>query len=254
MPELSLPTDPIPTNDSYGPTAWRASALPDWKSEIPGEIPEWPDKANNEESPAPPAALGAVGGAPYRYHRWLPLRDNDSHIYSTPIAQTEWKEGSKNQLRWALGAQTHYSLLENLEKGELQRYVMTGGDGTFNMRLFHANVNLMAIWGKDVQENMPYGEGGWDEMVITVDIPRSLHRGTHTHSFPSLSLHSSFHFPFWRIQSSRPDANRQPIRRDSHPDTLARRTFCLRRTTGDVRHRSTQPLPRIRQRNDLPAR
>lgn len=180
MPELSLPTNPVPTNGSYGPHAWRASALPDWKSETPEEIPRWPDKENNENGSATLAAIGAVGGAPYQYHRWLPLRHNDSDIYSTPIAETEWRYGSNNQKRWALGAQSHYSLLENLEKGQLQRYMMAGGTGTFNMRHFHANVNLMAVWGKDIQENMPYGGGGWDEMVLTVDIPKALHRGSYT--------------------------------------------------------------------------
>lgn len=169
LPEPDPPFQP--NEDAYGPKAWRASALPTYKLEIGGKIEDFP---NTEKSGAAEhAPVGSIGAAPYTNHRWLPLRD-ESLLPETPIAHTEYLPDGQGWKRWAIGAQQHYSLLENLENGQLHKYYI-GEDGIWNMRYDRTNVNLLAIWGNDILDNLPF-EGADDEQLISVELPRKHHR------------------------------------------------------------------------------
>ena len=165
---------PLKSNDeSYGPRAWRASALPKWQP--PGESSEVEEFPNTEkESIADHAPVGSIGAAPYLNHRWLPLRDEDSHITQTPIATAEYAPSGLSWTRWAVGAQQHYSLFENLEKNQLHKYYV-GEDGIWNMHYDRTNINLLAIWANDILDNLPF-EDADDEQLISSTLPRKQRR------------------------------------------------------------------------------
>lgn len=170
-PYLPEPGPPFrPGEDSYGPKAWRASALPSY-NEVGGKIEDFPN--TEKAGAADHAPVGSVGAAPYANHRWLPLGD-DSLLPNTPIAHTEYLPDGQGWQRWAIGAQQHYSLLENLEQDQLHKYYI-GEDGIWNMRYDRTNVNLLAIWGNDILDNLPF-EGADDEQLISVVLPRKHHR------------------------------------------------------------------------------
>ena len=51
---------------------------------------------------------------PYKGHRWLPLRQNNTNISKTPISKSAYEKFSPNWKSWAIGAQTHYSFFRIL--------------------------------------------------------------------------------------------------------------------------------------------
>ena len=74
---------------------------------------------------------------------------------------------------WTMAAQQHYSLLDNLERGDLGKYRAGNQEGLWNMQYTRYNLNFLAIWGKSVKM-MPVG--GDDEDSLTVAIPWALKR------------------------------------------------------------------------------
>lgn len=159
-------------DESYGPKAWRASALPTWEPPSEGEIEEFPQA--DKKGKGDHAPVGSPGAAPYMNHRWLPLRDEDRYIAKTPIARAEYEPGGRSWSEWPIGAQQHYSLLENIEKDQLHKYYI-GEDGIWNMRYLRTNINLIAIWANDILDNLPF-EGADDEQLISSTLPFEQHR------------------------------------------------------------------------------
>lgn len=150
------------------------SALPAWQPNGDGNITEFTYAEKGPEKEYTP--ISSIGGAPYPNHRWLPLRDNDSDIYKTPIADTEYDPFSQDWKQWSIAAQQHYSFLENLEKNQLEKYTM-GGDGTWNLRYMRGNINLMAFWANDVLDNLPFEGSQDDEHQLTITMPQKTHKG-----------------------------------------------------------------------------
>ena len=134
LPEL----DPY---ESTKPTSsWRKSELPFWVG---------PEDYNVTNYTAP------------AYHRWLPLAPGTGSTDSTPIAQTKYMVGGSGWDDWQVGAQQHYSFLENLEKGELWRYVFDMWDVQYD----RLSINFMAIMGDDIVAMSPMPKD--DEELIT---------------------------------------------------------------------------------------
>ena len=175
LPEYELPTNA--TDDSYGPRAWRISALPAWQPSADASISETID---NGEGPSAGSTVHASvvskAGAPYPNHRWLPVQSKDIKIYDTPIADTQYDPFSNDWKEWSIAAQQHYSLLQNLEEDQLDRYAM-GGDGIWNLRYMRGNINLAAFWADDVLDNMPFDGSGDDEHQLTITMPQKNRKG-----------------------------------------------------------------------------
>lgn len=117
---------------------------------------------------------------PVKGHRWLPLVDNEASLYKTPIAKTEYNAFGPDWKSWDIAAQVHYSLLENIEKNQLSKYHYGSGlddarEGIWNMGYERMNINFMAIWGKDVVENIPFSIKD-DELELSVNLPLKLRR------------------------------------------------------------------------------
>jgi hypothetical protein len=171
--------DPAPdaSGASYGPKAWRASALPQWGESMDLEKPV-AQRSNNGsdmmgDEPAPP---------PFKGHRWLPLpkTEVEEDLSRTPIAQSRYDAFGTDWRSWAIAAQVHYSLLENIENNQLSKYHYGSGldntrEGIWNMAYERMNINFMAVWGTDIVENIPF-EDPDDEQELSVNVPLKLQR------------------------------------------------------------------------------
>ena len=176
LPELEKPKDPDP--ESFGPTAWRASKLPEWHEK---EM-KWPIAGvrAGKEDDGSSLPSDVPGAPPFKGHRWLPLPDNERNIYNTPMIESSYDPNGPDWGSWSLGAQAHYSFLENLEKDQLSRYQYGWGvdhdrEAIWHMMYQRMNINFMAIWGKDVLDNLPF-ETLDDELALSVTVPLKLRR------------------------------------------------------------------------------
>lgn len=130
--------------------SWRDSELPTWTG------PENYTITEDDE-------------APFRGHRWLPLPPG-SDIDTTPAHIVDYYAAGAGFHFWVVGAQTHYSFLENLEKGELWRYNIDLWDYHYDRR----SINFVAIMADDIIENSPIAESG--EWYLMVYLPDKLKR------------------------------------------------------------------------------
>ncbi|KAI9756356.1 MAG: hypothetical protein M1815_003779 [Lichina confinis] len=145
LPELEPAADHGHRNRS-----WRASELPQWTG---------------------PADHNYKGdfSAPFEGHRWLPLPKGTPDD-TTPIAATTYHKAGRGWHSWAVAAQQHYSFFENLENGALDTYHL----GTWDMKYDRISIQLLAIRGKDVLDNLPFESD--DEAFLTEVLPRKLGR------------------------------------------------------------------------------
>lgn len=191
LPELEAPKDPNP--ESKGPKAWRASALPHWQ----GESMTFPVAGANGAKPDDGGVLDpeTPGAPPFKGHRWLPLPDDEKNLWRTPMSESSYDPDGPDWGSWSLGAQAHYSFLENLEKDNLRLYHYGHGldqerEGIWNMAYGRMNINFMAIWGKDVLDNLPFNTPD-DELELSVGVNTKLRRPLliNTHA---IAAHFSF--------------------------------------------------------------
>ncbi|KAL8644713.1 MAG: hypothetical protein Q9226_007627 [Calogaya cf. arnoldii] len=190
LPETKPPSDHS-DGAALGPKAWRASALPMWNEEGEMHFPITMDKPDGGEvleadNPAAP---------PFKGHRWLPLPDPKKNIYKTPMSKSEYNPYGPDWKSWALAAQVHYSLLENIEKNQLHLYHYgtsspSSSEGIWDTGFGRMNINFMAIWGKDVLDNLPFDSDD-DEHELSVGLPVKLNRPVlvNTHA---IAAHFSF--------------------------------------------------------------
>ena len=175
LPEMKPPKSQ--NTASLGPKAWRASELPEWE----GEEMEFPlgDKPTGGEV----LEDGAPGAPPFKGHRWLPVKDEQKNLYKTPIQHTQYDPYGADWYSWSLAAQVQYSLLENIEKDQLEKYYYGGGldlarEGIWDMKYGRMNINLMAIWGKDVLDAVPFNDTD-DERFLSQTLTSRLDRRKH---------------------------------------------------------------------------
>ncbi|KAH7013222.1 hypothetical protein EDB80DRAFT_749022 [Ilyonectria destructans] len=112
---------------------WRPSELPYWKRPNQFNLDEWEP---------------SEGGL----HRWLPLNRKKDHILDgTPIKETEYNPYGRGWTQWKIGAQEHYSFLENLEKDELWQYKF----GTWDFQYDRMGIQFVAMMGRDINIAKP---------------------------------------------------------------------------------------------------
>lgn len=122
---------------------------------------------------------------PTEGHRWLPLRPaSQKKLAHTPyggvLRNPDFKD-NQTMSSWAHSAQAHFSLFENIERGELKRYDFGSSyDGIWNRMYVRYNINLMAIRGSYVAKNPIWTDKyrlrklSGDEFLFTVSIPKEL--------------------------------------------------------------------------------
>lgn len=170
LPERKAP-DPSAGPSSQASEVWRPSLLPSWEgTNIDFSI------GGDENSDA--------GAPPFQGHRWLPLRDQKNSLMRTPISKTEFDAFGNGWKSWAIAAQQHYSLLQNIEHKEMDRYYFgRSTDETdehekiYTMGDSRMNINFLCIWGDDVVENYPFGDV--DEPELSWNLPQKLQRRTY---------------------------------------------------------------------------
>jgi hypothetical protein len=152
-PEPEPPEKRSPAERS--PVAWRPSEHPFWEG--PPDF-QWHLKR-------PP---------PYDPHRWLRLQ-NDKALNITPVANLLYKVWGPTYSSWAIAAQQHYSLLENIETNNLEAYQFYP---PWNMRGGRLRINCLAIMGDTVLDtdvnNWPANQG--DEDMLVLRLPKDLQR------------------------------------------------------------------------------
>lgn len=170
LPERKAP------NSSVGPSSqasevWRPSLLPTWEGTNMDFSIGGDDKSD-------------AGAPPFQGHRWLPLRDQKNSLMRTPISKTEFDAYGNGWKSWAIAAQQHYSLLQNIENKEMDRYYFgRSTDETdehekiYTMGDSRMNINFLCIWGDDVVENYPFGDV--DEPALSWNLPQKLQRRTY---------------------------------------------------------------------------
>lgn len=118
------------------------------------------------------------GRPPFKGHRWLPLRDNNNSIMRTPISETEFDAYGNGWKSWAIAAQQHYSLLQNIEADEMDRYhfgrTTNESESNYIMGDSRMNINFLCIRGDDVVDNFPFPDV--DEPALTWVLPQKLQR------------------------------------------------------------------------------
>jgi hypothetical protein len=143
LPELEAP-EPRPS------PSWRTSELPPW------EGPE--DFVFDGSQPAP-----------YSNHRWLPVIGGYD-IDRTPASHLSFDAFAGGLTNWAAAAQTHYSFLSHVEKGDLYRYKFDYWDYHYA----RVSINFFGIRGDDILDAFPFPRD--DEAYLTTERPKELGR------------------------------------------------------------------------------
>ncbi|PWI64411.1 hypothetical protein PCL_10479 [Purpureocillium lilacinum] len=110
---------------------------------------------------------------PHKNHRWLRVKDGNM-MSQTPAAELKYEVWGPSYESWAIAAQMHYSLLENIEDNKLDTYKI----GTWDMHGHRIRINFMCFYSDDILdtdvENWPKNRG--DEDMVVLDLPKQLNR------------------------------------------------------------------------------
>ncbi|KAH6881112.1 hypothetical protein B0T10DRAFT_411293 [Thelonectria olida] len=111
---------------------------------------------------------------PYHHHRWLRVHD-DKMMAQTPAAQLKYEIWDDSYTSWAIAAQMHYSLLENIETDNLDSYKF---NKPWNMNGERIRINFMCVYADDILDTdiKHWPEDRGDEDMIVIDLPQKLRR------------------------------------------------------------------------------
>ncbi|KAH7129996.1 hypothetical protein B0J13DRAFT_588213 [Dactylonectria estremocensis] len=147
----------------------------DWR---PSQLPYWTEYQNFNLDEWEPSDHGL--------HRWLPLNRTKHNILdNTPIKQAEYNAFGRGWTQWKMGAQEHYSFLENLEKDELWQYKFD----TWDFQFERMGIQFIAMMGHDINIAKPIEAD--DENHFSCTMTRQLGRGAVADG-RGLAVHYSF--------------------------------------------------------------
>lgn len=103
-------------------------------------------------------------------------------ITQTPVSSLKYDVWGESYTSWAIAAQMHYSLFENIERNSLNLYKF---NKPWNMDGERIRINFMCVFADDILdtdvENWPKDRG--DEDMIVMDLPKKLRRRKSCSSF-----------------------------------------------------------------------
>jgi hypothetical protein len=140
--------------------SWRASELPPYNGRVEGP------KDFEIDGSTPP---------PYEGHRWLPVRmpaGKNFDMSLSPASTLTYDAFGPSLLNWAAAAQTHYSFLQHLERGDTWRYKQFD---TWDYAYERLSINFFAMRGKDIMDVFPFPQQD-DEDYLTVVRPKEVRR------------------------------------------------------------------------------
>lgn len=113
----------------------------------------------------------------------------------TPAAELKYEVWGASYDSWAIAAQMHYSLLENIERNQLELYKFPK---PWHMNGERIRINFICIYADDILntdiKNWPKGSG--DEDMIAIELPKRLRRRKLTCTIPPYRKHSDF---LWQL-------------------------------------------------------
>ncbi|EEP81319.1 predicted protein [Uncinocarpus reesii 1704] len=138
-------------------------SLPPWR---PSKHPFWQGPADFQWS--------LEDQPPNDGHRWLRVQD-DKALNRTPVAKLTYDFWGPTYDSWAIAAQQHYSLLENIEKHTVDKYKFSP---PWNMHGERIRINALAVLGDDVLDTdvHNWSSDRSDEDMLTLDLPKQLGR------------------------------------------------------------------------------
>jgi hypothetical protein len=111
---------------------------------------------------------------PYHGHRWLEVRD-EKMLIQTPAYRLRYEVWGDSYASWAIAAQMHYSLLQNIEDNSLDLYKFRS---PWIMHGERIRINFMCVYADDILDtniaSWPRDRG--DEDMIVLDLPYHLRR------------------------------------------------------------------------------
>jgi len=111
---------------------------------------------------------------PHEQHRWLRVEE-DTMLSQTPAAHLKYEVWGDSYKNWAIAAQMHYSLLENIEEDNLDLYTF---DKPWRMDGERIRINFICLYSNDILDTnidtWPRDRG--DEDMIAIDLPKALRR------------------------------------------------------------------------------
>ena len=182
LPELAVV--PQESFSSKEHPVWRASELPQWSGPqgfLGLPVGEYEKLLKQRLGPISKEEDLEKMEVPA--HRWLSL-PSYSNISETPIAQVEYGEYGSAWWSWAIAAQQHYSLLENLEEKREHLYYLYHGttrdgslqsiwDGTGD----RLSINFLAIRGETILDNLGKMEKSEsDEVYLSRELPKQVNK------------------------------------------------------------------------------
>ena len=96
-------------------------------------------------------------------------------LSQTPAAHLKYEVWGDSYKNWAIAAQMHYSLLENIEEDSLDLYMF---DKPWRMDGERIRINFICLYSNDILDTnidtWPRDRG--DEDMIAIDLPKALRR------------------------------------------------------------------------------
>lgn len=146
---------------------WHASTLPFW-------TPPYPPSEGRDMLAPSDYGIPLDFLPPFKGHRWLPYSSPSATI-PTAVTQEVLSTNGGGIWPWTLGAQHHYSFLENLENDALDRYKIP----LWEFQHEKVGMSFICVWGTDIVATRPLPGGREIELArfLSVDIPQRTGRG-----------------------------------------------------------------------------
>jgi hypothetical protein len=164
---------------------WRASELPDWIEPADFKPPESREDWNDyiKKLLPRPKTIGTSGrgSGELPFHRWLPVR-GPAAVQKTPISQTENGAFGGGWWSWAIAAQQHYSLFDNLEHNRKYLYYLRHGSSSKSDAIWdhtgeRISINFLALRGETILDNLGHMQAnGNDEVFLSEVLPKHLNK------------------------------------------------------------------------------
>jgi hypothetical protein len=163
---------------------WRASELPDWIEPAELRAPESKDDWNDyikKLIPRPKVMDGSDhGSSELPFHRWLPVR-GQAAVQKTPIAQTEDGAFGGGWRSWAIAAQQHYSIFDNLGDSRKNVYYLQHGstpktDAIWDNTGERISINFLALRGETVLDHLDRMQANGNDEAFLGELPKGLNK------------------------------------------------------------------------------
>ena len=114
------------------------------------------------------------------FHRWLPVRCQAA-VQKTPIAQTENGAFGGGWRSWAIAAQQHYSIFDNLGDSRKNVYYLQHGstpktDAIWDNTGERISINFLALRGETVLDHLDRMQANGNDEAFLGELPKGLNK------------------------------------------------------------------------------